>query len=397
VLGLVTGGICLWTFSASVARPGGSVLSSLVMLSLASLTVGGLIGFLFGIPRALQDGHGARGPADPGDGSAPRTAGTPYQANTNLEQISDWLTKILVGVGLVQIGSLPSTAGRFVSTITADLDIAQGNSGGRVIVGCLLVANLIGGFLISYLLTRLLLTGAFTRADMAAVREIAVAAAHEQAEVQQQRDEVALGLVARQLDPPPGSTEIPAERLTNAIVMASPAVRSQIFTVARGVRASNTGRDPAVMARTIPVFRALIVADPRHHRNHGQLGYALKEKHFPDLDAAEQELSEAIRLRDASDEPGWLYYELNRAVAQIARLGSAEPTPEARRSILDDIRAARGSRTTAKALVDDESVQCWLRRWAPQEVELDATDLDTTDLDTTDLDTTADAAEPAPG
>jgi hypothetical protein len=37
-------------------------------------------------------------------GSARSEGFTQYQANTNLEQVSDWLTKIIVGIGLVQIG-----------------------------------------------------------------------------------------------------------------------------------------------------------------------------------------------------------------------------------------------------------------------------------------------------
>jgi hypothetical protein len=36
----------------------------------------------------------------PGAGSEP----VAFRGNTNLEQISDWLTKILVGVGLTQLG-----------------------------------------------------------------------------------------------------------------------------------------------------------------------------------------------------------------------------------------------------------------------------------------------------
>ena len=34
-----------------------------------------------------------------------------YRVNTNLEQISDWLTKILVGVGLVQLGAIIDSLG----------------------------------------------------------------------------------------------------------------------------------------------------------------------------------------------------------------------------------------------------------------------------------------------
>jgi hypothetical protein len=65
-------------------------------IAAASGLVGGLLGFLFGIPRTVQ-------------GTGASTSGPQYDANTNLEQVSDWLTKILVGVGLVQIGrALPA-------------------------------------------------------------------------------------------------------------------------------------------------------------------------------------------------------------------------------------------------------------------------------------------------
>lgn len=64
-----------------------------LLLALASVMVGVLVGFLFGIPRALQ--NAGTGGAEAGWGR--------YSTNTNLEQISDWLTKILVGVGLVEL------------------------------------------------------------------------------------------------------------------------------------------------------------------------------------------------------------------------------------------------------------------------------------------------------
>src|SRR6266850_7688731 len=71
----------------------------------AALAAGILIGFLFGIPRTLQ----REGPKDTANGNAP---GEAYGVNTNLEQISDWLTKIIVGVGLVQLGRVPEYARR---------------------------------------------------------------------------------------------------------------------------------------------------------------------------------------------------------------------------------------------------------------------------------------------
>lgn len=56
----------------------------------ASTLVGGMIGFLFGVPRKNLAAEANNN----------RLAGRSYTPNTNLEHISDWLTKIIVGVGL---------------------------------------------------------------------------------------------------------------------------------------------------------------------------------------------------------------------------------------------------------------------------------------------------------
>lgn len=50
-----------------------------------------LVGFLFGIPKIYQNTSGYDGKIKTG-----------FLVNTNLEQISDWFTKIIVGIGLVQ-------------------------------------------------------------------------------------------------------------------------------------------------------------------------------------------------------------------------------------------------------------------------------------------------------
>jgi hypothetical protein len=81
------------------------VIGSGLLVAGAAALAGGVIGFLFGIPRTV-----------PG-ASAPGATGTQYQGNTNLEQISDWLTKILVGIGLVQIGHAPAALGRLAAQL----------------------------------------------------------------------------------------------------------------------------------------------------------------------------------------------------------------------------------------------------------------------------------------
>ena len=77
------------------------------------------MGFLFGVPWATQQITREREGTIRGQHS--------YLPNTNLEQISDWLTKIIVGVGLVEIWAviewfddIGMTAGRNLGQPTAN-------------------------------------------------------------------------------------------------------------------------------------------------------------------------------------------------------------------------------------------------------------------------------------
>jgi hypothetical protein len=137
--------------SATTGSSGVSVFSLALLLGLAALTGGGLVGFLFGVPRRLQETGAGNDPAN-----------QRYVGNTNLEQISDWLTKILVGVGLTQILQIPAQLQR----LTAFLAPALGNQpSSQVFALGLLGYFSIAGFLIGYLATRLLLGRAFVMAD----------------------------------------------------------------------------------------------------------------------------------------------------------------------------------------------------------------------------------------
>src|SRR5690349_20427007 len=83
-----------------------SAFASAIMMSMASVLLGGLTGFLFGIPRALTS-------ATSGNSGSRR----PFLENTNLEQVSDWLTKIIVGVSLVQFSNIISGTRDLAKTV----------------------------------------------------------------------------------------------------------------------------------------------------------------------------------------------------------------------------------------------------------------------------------------
>src|SRR5690242_13820196 len=93
--------IAAYAFSIRSDSNSLAVVSLGVLLAGGCLLLGALVGFLFGIPRSLLHEGGAA------NGDNEQAAGR-YRPNTNLEQISDWLTKILVGVGLTQMGEIPN-------------------------------------------------------------------------------------------------------------------------------------------------------------------------------------------------------------------------------------------------------------------------------------------------
>lgn len=118
------------------------VVTHALMVGGACYTLGALLGFLFGIPKTLVGGHGV----------------TTLAQNTNLEQVSDWLTKILVGVGLTQLGKLNEG----LPKIGEYFAVANRPSATLAIILNWGVA----GFLVGYLLTRLFFVGAFAQAEV---------------------------------------------------------------------------------------------------------------------------------------------------------------------------------------------------------------------------------------
>jgi hypothetical protein len=82
--------------------------------------------------------------------------------NSNLVEVSDWLTKIIVGLGLTQLGSIPGDFQRLVDyTRTA---LGSSPSAGSL-VGALIVTYAVAGFMLTYLFTRIDLESDIDAAD----------------------------------------------------------------------------------------------------------------------------------------------------------------------------------------------------------------------------------------
>jgi len=349
----------------AIAVDGWKVLATALLTAAASFAVGALLGFLFGIPRstAPEPADGAAATAAKGDGAdAPA-----YRPNTNLEQISDWLTKILVGIGLVQIHQVSGAVNDLADGLEAGLG---GGDTGHAVAVALLISFSIAGFVTAYLFTRLRLQGAF---EWSGLLRRAV-------KVQAEKENSALALVHRQLDP--GADDPPLNELTDALKGATSGVRTQAFYLARDQRRNNwRDGETELVAPTIPVFRALIACEPKAHRYHAELGYALKDQAKPDYAEAMAALKKAIALRPDGKETRFYLYEYNLAYCEIklaeqASRSSAKDVVSSVTAILTTVaQTEAGARVVARKKTDDgeaEPVRAWLdaNREEPEVKEL---------------------------
>lgn len=146
----------------------GSSLGAVLLWCIAVLTVGATLGFLFGIPKSASAAPKSR--QKNGDGEAatlPVEADALHsngRANTNLEEVSDWLTKIVVGLTLVHWAAIRNDVIAISAQMAASMR-ATPTGADKSFAAALIVGFFSLGFLFGYLYTRMFLQGAFVRAD----------------------------------------------------------------------------------------------------------------------------------------------------------------------------------------------------------------------------------------
>ena len=116
-----------------------TVLAVGTMAAGAAIGVGGILGFLFALPRTLEQEKGSGLLA----------------TNSNLDQVSDWLTKILVGLGLIELGRIAHG----IDDLGGSMAVALGGgTGAKVFAMSVLIYSAIDGFLVGYLWTRIVVS-----------------------------------------------------------------------------------------------------------------------------------------------------------------------------------------------------------------------------------------------
>jgi len=134
-------------YAASVPHFGSRLFFIGLLLAVATFVSGSFVGILFGMPKRnnAEDSTNA------------------YTLNNSLVEISDWLTKIIVGLGLVNLKQLPGqlmSIGEFVN-----LSIGGKGQGINVFVNSIVVYFGVLGIYIGYNYMRLVLSQKYKRAD----------------------------------------------------------------------------------------------------------------------------------------------------------------------------------------------------------------------------------------
>ena len=331
-----------------------------LLLAGAAMLAGGFLGFLFGIPRSLTERGAAEANAAPagrtGKDTGRRRSG--YGANTNLEQISDWLTKALIGATLTQIKEIID----LLKHIGERMGPALGGYDYSDEIAIVIVVHFtIGGFLVGYWWTRLVAASALDDAEREELEDELEKAAQQVIADKDAQDAVTLQLSDVEESKKPRQEEL--EKLFKA---ASKQALAAIFYQAEGHRYRNWDKAKDVMARSIPIFRALIARDVEghYHRNHGQLGYALKDQEKPDWAAARDSLSTAIKIRGSADQNKHHGYEFNLALCEVhlddafeANQRSAEDRKE---RVMADLKVAFGDPEVRGWLDTNPKLKEWL-------------------------------------
>lgn len=116
-------------------------------IGMGAFVAGGAIGFLFALPRSVTVAVPAAG-----GGHSRELRGVTVRPNTNLEEVSDWIVKIIIGLTLTQLGKIPSSAARLFALLGRSLG---GSPQDTAFIGSIVIFGSIAGFLLGWLSTRM--------------------------------------------------------------------------------------------------------------------------------------------------------------------------------------------------------------------------------------------------
>lgn len=145
-------------------RDAAAILAAILLATLCGAAFGGVFGFLFGIPRVLQQSTQS---ADSKDAPAQHQRDNAFvRSNSNLEEISDWLTKIIVGLGLIHLTKLFPLIEKYRGWVEANLQgFGAAKSTAMMVIG-FTIAGAFTGFLLFYIETRTRISILFSSTEL---------------------------------------------------------------------------------------------------------------------------------------------------------------------------------------------------------------------------------------
>jgi len=114
-----------------------------LLVAAASSCAGALFGFLFGIPRGSMQSNTEERVAKPNN----------YRPSNSLEQVTEWLTKILVGAGLIELAKISGALNAAGIAVAGAFNSAP--SGTAIVTKAVIVSFVVYGFLVAFLWTRI--------------------------------------------------------------------------------------------------------------------------------------------------------------------------------------------------------------------------------------------------
>jgi hypothetical protein len=124
-----------------------------VFITVSATIFGGIVGFIFAIPNVNQEKN---------ENSVNLNSRKNYTINSNLNQVSDWLTKIIIGATLINFKEITKSLYKYsldVDTQLGSIYIKQS------VVALVIIGFSAFGFLAGYMITRIIWSPAFVRAD----------------------------------------------------------------------------------------------------------------------------------------------------------------------------------------------------------------------------------------
>jgi Putative Ig domain len=140
--GPILGIIPVFVYALTTPGTPGTYLGVGLLTALAAFLAGCLTGFLFGIPRVVSSGQARLGTS------------SDYSPSSNLAEVSDWLTKLLLGAGLVQLTHLGAPISHLIDHVAAGLHTTPAYSGpATVMAGAIIFGYVTIGLLDGYVVT----------------------------------------------------------------------------------------------------------------------------------------------------------------------------------------------------------------------------------------------------